>query len=363
MSNAARPVLIMAGGTGGHIFPGLALAKYLSEQGKRVAWLGAPASLEAKLVPERGLPFHTIAVRGVRGKGLMSLLTAPFMLMRAILQARIKLREVNPSVVVSFGGFVAGPGGIAARMRGIPLVVHEANRIPGFTNKVLAKIATKTLVGFPDSFDARSAVEYVGNPVRQEITDIAEPALRFAHRSGPLRVLIVGGSLGAHALNQVVPFALAAIDEYARPEVRHQCGVKHAQATHAAYQEAGLSERSVQPFISDIAEAYSWADVVICRAGALTLAELSAAGVYALLVPYPFAVDDHQTHNARFLVEQGAAELLAQNELNAAWLAAWLQALTRERCLQGAKAARAAAKRDALAACAKAVIDASEVAL
>jgi UDP-N-acetylglucosamine--N-acetylmuramyl-(pentapeptide) pyrophosphoryl-undecaprenol N-acetylglucosamine transferase len=361
MTNGARSVLIMAGGTGGHIFPGLALAKHLEQQGVHVEWLGAPASLEAKLVPERGLRFHTIAVRGLRGKGIVSLLTAPFMLLRSIMQARAVLSRVKPAVVVSFGGFVAGPGGVAARFAGIPLVVHEANRIPGFTNKVLSKIAAKTLAGFPDSF-ATKAIDYVGNPVRQEINAIGEPAQRLNGRSGPLRVLVIGGSLGAQALNQVVPFALAAIDEYSRPDVRHQCGLKHAQATQEAYREAGLSERAVQPFISDMAEAYAWADVVICRAGALTLAELAVAGVFALLVPFPFAVDDHQTHNARFLVERGAAELRPQNDLTAEWLAHWLQQLTRERCLQGAVAARAAAKRDALEMCANAVMAAAKVA-
>lgn len=342
----------MAGGTGGHIFPGIALAQALLRCDIDVDWLGAANSLEAKLIPEQALPFHPIAVRALRGKGLLSLLRGPFMVLRAIWQARALIKKLKPEAVVSFGGFVAGPGGIAAKLCGVPLIVHEANRIPGFTNKVLAKIAHRTLAGFPDSF---AAAEYVGNPVREEIAAIPDPETRFANRVGNLRLLMIGGSLGAQALNQTLPAALAKIPSDQRPEVRHQCGAKLLEQTQSEYRKLGLNSDSVVPFISDMAQAYAWADVLICRAGALTLAELNASGSFALLVPFPFAVDDHQTHNAQFLVAKGAAEWCPQNSFSAEFAANWLQKLTREHCLQGATRSRAMAKTDALAACVAAV--------
>lgn len=304
-----HPVMILAGGTGGHIFPGLAVAHALRDRGAPVLWLGAEGGMETRLVPQHDIAIDTIAVRGVRGKGLATLLFAPFKLLSAVRAARQTLRERQPRAVISFGGYAAGPGGIAARMAGIPLIVHEQNRAPGLTNRVLARFAKRVLTGFPGSF---AGEQVVGNPVRAEIASIAPPAERFADRAGRVRMLVLGGSQGARALNVALPKALRTID-MAALEVRHQCGEKMLEAAQQAYAEASVLA-SVEPFIADMAAAYAWADLVVCRAGALTLAELCAAGLGAVLVPFPAAVDDHQTRNAEFLVERGAAVLVAEGE-------------------------------------------------
>ncbi|TWI02906.1 UDP-N-acetylglucosamine-N-acetylmuramylpentapeptide N-acetylglucosamine transferase [Luteimonas cucumeris] len=311
MNGEQRPVMILAGGTGGHIFPGLAVAQALRARGVPVAWLGAAGKMETRLVPQHGIEIDTLDVAGVRGKGMATLLLAPFKLFGAVMQARARLRARDVRAVISFGGFAAGPGGLAARSLGLPLVVHEQNRAPGMTNRVLAKFAGRVLTGFPDSF-AGTNEEVVGNPVRAEIAAIAPPAERLAGNHARVRVLVLGGSQGARALNTVLPQALREIGTE-QLEVRHQCGEKMAAAAQQAYADAGVSA-SVEPFIADMAQAYAWADLVVCRAGALTLAELCAAGLGAVLVPFPQAVDDHQTRNAQFLVERGAAVLVAEGE-------------------------------------------------
>lgn len=354
-----RPVMILAGGTGGHIFPGLAVAAALRTRDVPVAWLGSEGGMETRLVPQHGIAVDTIAVRGVRGKGVTALLAAPFKLLRAVRAARRVLRQRQPRAVVSFGGFAAGPGGLAARLAGIPLIVHEQNRAPGMTNRVLAKFARRVLTGFPQTF-ARE--EVVGNPVRAEIAAIAPPDERFAGRSGALRLLVLGGSQGARALNGAVPRALAALSCPTAWEVRHQCGERLREEAVRAYAEAGVPA-SVEPFIADMAAAYAWADVVVCRAGALTLAELCAAGVGSVLVPFPQAVDDHQTRNARYLLERDAAQLVPQGgdvaDL-ARRLSATLEALTdRARLLPMAQAARALARPDAAGRVADAVLEAA----
>lgn len=342
-----RPVMILAGGTGGHIFPGLAVAKALRARDVPVLWLGSEGGMEARLVPQHGIAIDTIAVGGVRGKGIATLLAAPFKLLAAVNAARQTLRQRQPRAVVSFGGFAAGPGGLAAKLAGIPLIVHEQNRAPGMTNRVLAKFARRVLTGFPQTF---ANEDVVGNPVRIEIAAVAPPEERFAGREGALRLLVLGGSQGARALNTAVPKAIATLPRNMPFEVRHQCGEKMRDEAVRAYEQADV-RASVEPFIADMAAAYAWADIVICRAGALTLAELCAAGVGSVLVPFPQAVDDHQAKNAQFLVDRGAAQLLPQgsdyNEL-AQRLSATLEILgERDLLLPMAKAARALAKPDA----------------
>ncbi|MFC3551551.1 undecaprenyldiphospho-muramoylpentapeptide beta-N-acetylglucosaminyltransferase [Lysobacter cavernae] len=346
-----HPVMILAGGTGGHIFPGLAVAHALGARGVPVLWLGAEGGMETRLVPQHGIAIDTIAVRGVRGKGIAALLAAPFQLIGAVRAARQTLRQRQPRAVISFGGYAAGPGGLAARLAGIPLFVHEQNRAPGMTNRVLARLARHVLTGFPDTFPG-AREEVVGNPVRAQIAAVAPPAERFAGRSGPLRVLVLGGSQGARALNAAVPKAIAGLRGRIDCEVRHQCGEKLREDAERAYAQAGVTA-SVEPFIADMAAAYAWADLVVCRAGALTLAELCAVGVGSVLVPFPQAVDDHQTKNAQFLVDRGAAQLLPQGvgadgrDL-AERLSATIEILgERAGLLQMAQAARALAKPDA----------------
>lgn len=351
------PVLIMAGGTGGHIFPGLAVAQALARRGVPVAWLGADGAMETRLVPAAGIALHTVPIAGVRGKSKAALLMAPLRLLGALARTLRLFGRLRPRAAISFGGYAAGPGGLAARLRRVPLLVHEQNAVPGWTNRKLAQWSTRVLTGFPGALPGG---EWVGNPVRPEIAALPPPQARLAGRAGPLRLLVLGGSLGAGALNATVPAALARLAPAARPQVRHQCGRDHGDATAAAYAGAGV-EAAVEPFIADMAAAYAWADLVLCRAGALTLAELCAAGVGALLVPYPHAVDDHQTRNAAALVEAGAAELLPQARLEAPLLAARLAALAgdRVRLLAMATAARGLARPDAAEAVADACLEAA----
>lgn len=346
--SAIRPVVIMAGGTGGHVFPALAVAERLRLQGIPVVWIGTRRGLEATLVPKAGIPIEWIGVAGLRGKGLFQKLAMPWMLARALWQARAILQRLQPRVVLGMGGFASGPGGLMARLLGIPLVVHEQNAIAGLTNRILARIASQVLEAFPQTFPAARRAVTVGNPVREPIAMLPPPAQRFAGREGRLRLLILGGSQGALALNQLVPQALALLNEGERPEVWHQAGGQLHEAAEAAYREAGITAR-LTPFIEDMAEAYSWADLVVCRSGALTIAELAAAGVAALLVPFPFAVDDHQTANARFLEQGGAAWIVQQAALNPERLAATLRDLLSDRTrLQAmAEAARRLAKIEA----------------
>ncbi|GGD34782.1 undecaprenyldiphospho-muramoylpentapeptide beta-N-acetylglucosaminyltransferase [Pseudoxanthomonas indica] len=343
---SSAPVMVLAGGTGGHIFPALAVAKVLRSRGVPVTWLGADGAMETRLVPPHGIHLDTLAIAGLRGKGKATLLAAPLRVARAVMSAMGVLRARKPRAVISFGGFAAGPGGMAARLLGKPLLVHEQNRAPGFTNRVLVRFARRVLTGFPGSFAQRE--EYVGNPVREEIAAIAPPRQRMAERVGPLRLLVLGGSQGARALNQAVPKALAMLGAEFRVDVRHQCGEKMREQAAQCYAQAGV-EASVEAFITDMAGAYAWADLVVCRAGASTLAELCAAGVGSILVPFPQAVDDHQTRNAEFLVERHAAILFKQDDYLAERLHGALSDLAShaDKRVAMAESARALAKTDA----------------
>jgi UDP-N-acetylglucosamine--N-acetylmuramyl-(pentapeptide) pyrophosphoryl-undecaprenol N-acetylglucosamine transferase len=339
----SRTILIMAGGTGGHIYPGLAVADALRAQGWNIVWLGAPKSMEAELVPKHGYPVAWVNFSGVRGKGVMRLLTLPFTLLRALGQSADAIFRHRPDVILGMGGYITLPGGLMAAILRRPLVIHEQNSIAGMSNKVLAKLSTRVLSGFPDVL---KGTQWCGNPVRADIAAVAEPQARFANRSGKLNVLVVGGSLGAQALNEALPKALALMSETERPNVLHQTGKKHFETVQKLYDQSGM-QADVRAFLDDMANQYAHADVVICRAGALTIAELAAAGVASVLVPFPYAVDDHQTYNARFLSEQGAAVLMPQTELNAEKLAQLLREMTREKLLAMAQAARNLAKPDA----------------
>lgn len=354
----ARPVVIMAGGTGGHIFPGLAVARELRARGVPVTWLGAAGAMETRLVPPQGIAIDTLPIAGIRGKGKLALLGAPFRIMRAVRAAGFALRARNPRAVVAFGGFASGPGGLAGRLLGVPLIVHEQNRAPGMTNRILARFCRRLLVGFPGSF--AGGEELVGNPVRAEIAAIAAPEQRLAGRDGPLRVLVVGGSQGARVLNQAVPAAVAALAGQAQFQIRHQSGEKLFAEAQAAYQQADVAAE-VSPFIADMAQAFAWADLVVCRAGASTLAELCAVGVPAVLVPFAAAVDDHQTRNAQYLVEHGAAVLLKQDAGLAAALQQTLQQLHDDpaRRMAMAQAARGLGRVDAAARIADIILEES----
>jgi UDP-N-acetylglucosamine--N-acetylmuramyl-(pentapeptide) pyrophosphoryl-undecaprenol N-acetylglucosamine transferase len=313
----SKTALIMAGGTGGHIFPGLAVAEALRVKGWQVQWLGAPNSMESRLVPPRGFELQTIDFSGVRGKGMLTLALLPLRLLKAFWQSIQVIRRVKPDVVVGLGGYISFPAGMMAVLLGKPLVLHEQNSVAGMANKVLASVADKVFTAFPKVF-AKGV--WVGNPLRTEFLQQAEPALRFAGRSGPLNLLVVGGSLGAKALNDVVPLALAQIPLAQRPKVIHQSGEKQIDALRANYAAAGV-QATLTPFITNTAEAFAQADLIVCRAGASTVTEIAAVGAAAVFVPFPFAVDDHQTVNARFLSDQGAAKIVVQKDLNADFLA------------------------------------------
>ncbi len=353
---SSRPVAILAGGTGGHIFPGLAVAAALKLRNVPVVWLGARGRMEAKLVPQHDIPIELIDVEALRGKSITRLIGAPFRLLRAVAQARAVLKRAKPRAVVSFGGYAAGPGGLAAKLAGVPLLVHEQNSRPGLTNRVLARMAVRVLEGFPHSFPLAVDAKLVGNPVREVIATLPLPAERLADRSGAPRLLVLGGSQGARALNRGVPEALALLPENGF-EVRHQCGESGLDATTQAYAKAKVAA-SIEPFIADMAHAYAWADVIVCRAGALTLAEVCAAGVGSVLVPLPIAADDHQTTNAHYLERAGAAVLVAEGEGFAQRLAAQLEALSNSASLRlsRAQAARSLARPDAASDVADAIL-------
>jgi UDP-N-acetylglucosamine--N-acetylmuramyl-(pentapeptide) pyrophosphoryl-undecaprenol N-acetylglucosamine transferase len=345
--------MIMAGGTGGHVFPALAVADHLRALGWRVVWLGARSGMEATLVPKHGFEMAWVRFSGLRGKGVVAKLLLPLNLLVAFGQSLRALRAQRPDVVLGMGGYIAFPGGMMAALLGRPLAIHEQNSVAGLANRVLSGVADHVLVAFPDAL--RKAT-FVGNPVREAIARIAPPAERFAGRTGSLRVLVVGGSLGAAALNDVVPKALALLPADSRPVVTHQSGAKHIEELRANYSRAGVDASAVA-FIDDMARAYADADLVICRAGATTVAEVSAAGVAAILVPFPFAVDDHQTTNARYLVDAGAGVLVQQRDLTPEALAARLRGLTREQLLGIASKARALGKPDATRAVAEACME------
>lgn len=341
-------VLIMAGGTGGHVYPGLAVAERLRAMGSAVAWLGTHRGLEAEVVPAAGIPISFLSVHGLRGKGALALVLAPFRLLLGLWQALNVIRRIRPGAVLGMGGFASGPGGVAAWLLRRPLLIHEQNAIPGLTNRLLIRLAGRVMEAFPGSFGNSPKVTHIGNPVRAELLAVAPPASRLEGRSGPLRLLVLGGSLGAQALNEVLPAALT--DERLKRDITvwHQAGKRNINNTLATYRQLGAEGRVVD-YIEDMAEAYAWADLVLCRAGALTLTELATVGVGAILVPYPHAVDDHQTHNAAYLVNAGAALLLSQAELSPERLRDQLLKFCthRERLHEMASAAHALAKPDA----------------
>lgn len=343
-----RPVLIMAGGTGGHVFPALAVADELSSRGVPVSWLGTRRGLEARVVPAAGYVLSSIRVSGLRGKGLLRLLIAPFMLVFAVVQSVIIFLRLRPMAVLGMGGFAAGPGGLVAWLLRCPLVIHEQNSVAGLTNRLLAPLARYVLEAFPGSLPAARHAVHTGNPVRAAIAALPEPARRLSEHTGALHLLVIGGSLGAEVLNRVVPQAVARLPLEARPQIHHQTGRADADAVRSRYRELG-SEVRVEAFVEDMAAAYAWADLVVCRAGALTVAELCAAGVASILVPFPHATDDHQTGNAGYLADAGAAVLLPQPELTAERLAERLAAYSADRpvLLEMASRARELARPDA----------------
>ncbi|MBP7440039.1 MAG: undecaprenyldiphospho-muramoylpentapeptide beta-N-acetylglucosaminyltransferase [Acidovorax sp.] len=315
-----KTALIMAGGTGGHIFPGLAVAEELRARGWRVHWLGAPGSMESRIVPQHGFPLELIDFSGVRGKGLATLALLPLRLLRAFWQALQVVRRVQPDVVVGLGGYITFPGGMMGVLCGKPLVLHEQNSVAGMANKVLAGVADRVFTAFPDVL---KKAQWVGNPLRAAFTRQAAPSERFVGRTGPLRLLVVGGSLGAQALNDIVPRALALIPAENRPVVTHQSGATQIDTLRANYQAAGV-QAELTPFIDDTASAFAAADIIVCRAGASTVTEIAAVGAAAIFVPFPFAVDDHQTTNARFLVSAGGGWLVQQSDLTPEGLAKML---------------------------------------
>ena len=346
---SARPILIMAGGTGGHVYPALAVARALQAESREVVWLGTERGLEARVIPAAGIDIEWISIKGLRRKGLLALIVAPFQLAWALMQSLAVILRRRPAAVLGMGGFVSGPGGLAAWLTRRPLVIHEQNAAAGLTNRLLARLARVVLQAFPGSFNSSVSAETVGNPVREDIAAVAPPHERYAARQGALRVLVLGGSQGALALNRTVPAALALLDRDVRPLVRHQCGERTLDIAREAYAENDVDVDLV-PFIEDMAAAYGWADLVICRAGALTIAELCAVGVPALFVPYPAAVDDHQTANAGPMAEAGAGLIVPETELTPEHLAdllrEWLQ--SRAELQQRAAKARALSCPDAL---------------
>jgi len=348
-------ILVMAGGTGGHVFPALAVADELRARGHSIHWLGTARGIEMRLVPAANIPLHLIKVEGVRGRGVTGLFKAPFLISYALGQALQLIRKVNPDVVIGFGGFASGPGGMAAKILGKPLVIHEQNAVAGTTNRLLAKVASRVLAAFPNAFNSvpGKSVDVVGNPVRTNIHGLVDANTRYtarAEKNAPPQLLVLGGSLGAKAINELVPQALAQLPRESRPQVWHQAGKNHADATTALYMQHQVNAK-VDAFVDDMAAAYAWADLVICRAGALTVSELTAAGVASILIPLPSAIDDHQTFNAKHLSDVGAGISLVQKELTAAKLAALLltELADRQHLLSMAEKAGQLAKPNAAA--------------
>jgi UDP-N-acetylglucosamine--N-acetylmuramyl-(pentapeptide) pyrophosphoryl-undecaprenol N-acetylglucosamine transferase len=353
-------VMIMAGGTGGHVFPALAVAEKFKQQQVSVAWLGTRKGIESELIPQQGIELHFLNVEGLRGRGLLALIRAPFKLLASIIQACAALTQFKPSVVLGMGGFVSGPGAIAAKLKGVPLVIHEQNSVAGTTNKLSANMATRVMQGFPNTFKQG---EHCGNPVRVEIAAIKSPAERFSDRQGPMKLLVLGGSRGALAINQLIPEMLAQIEPQQRPQIIHQVGAQHVQTTQALYQTQGLdiNADSIQivPFIDNMEEAYQWADFAICRSGALTVAELTAVGLGALLIPFPYAIDDHQTTNGEWLVNSGAALMIQQRDISPQGVADQIMTLSNnpDTRLNMANKARSLAKNGAAERVAKVCLE------
>lgn len=368
MSKIKKTALIMAAGTGGHIYPGLAIAEVLVARGWAIVWLATPTGMEHKLVGKVGYPIEVVKMSGVRSKGLLTWAMLPLVLLRAFWQALSVIRRIKPDVVISMGGYIAFPGGMMGVLCGKPLVVHEPGAHAGLTNRVLALIADRVLVGFPKTFEQipknalakwlpkPKRVEWLGTPVRSSITALTAPDMRLAGRQGPIRLLIVGGSLGAKTLNDLVVAALATLPNNERPDIVHQSGEKNYEELVAAYRDANV-DATVLPFIDDMAEKYAWCDVMLCRAGAITVAELAAAGVASILVPLPYFVAEEQDANARFLADAGAGVLVKQLESTPQSVAEQLKSLTREKLMRMAMAARALGKPDATAQCANACME------
>lgn len=343
-------ILVMAGGTGGHVYPAMAVADYLKAHGWKVVWLATEGGMENRLIEGKGYTKAMMTMQGVRGKGIKGWLLLPVKLTKALLQARHAIKTHQPNVVLGMGGFAAFPGGLMAKLMGKPLLVHEQNSIAGLTNKVLSLFADRVLVAFPHVLGDESIL--VGNPVRHDLLKVAPPEQRFANKSGKLKLVVVGGSLGAAALNEVLPKALAQFAPEDRPEVIHQAGEKHIEALKQNYHAAGV-QVDAKAFIQNMAEVYAWADLVICRAGALTVAELACVGVASVLVPFPFAVDDHQTTNGKYLVDNGAALLIQQSEFNVDKATEILRSFSREKCLTMAINAKKLAQPEAATTVAK----------
>ncbi len=352
----SRTIMIMAGGTGGHIFPALAVAEHLRAQGWNAVWLGVRGGMEERLIPPRGYTMAWIRFAGVRGRGLLAMALLPLNLLVAFWQSARAIFAHRPDVVLGMGGYVSFPGAMMASLLNRPLAIHEQNSVAGLANRVLARLADRVLTSFPHAFGESTAVIWTGNPVRQEIVSMAPPENRYAARAGQLRVLVLGGSQGAQVLNSVMPEALALLAPSARPRVVHQAGAGHDAEVRSRYQERGVAAEVVA-FIDDMAARYAETDVIVCRAGATTVAEIAAAGIASLLVPYPHSVDDHQTINARFLADRGAALLIPQAELTAQRLAEVLGGFTRERLLAMAQAARAAGRLEATRSVAQACME------
>ena len=344
MMTSKATLMVMAGGTGGHVYPAIAVADYLQALGWRIVWLATEGGMENRSIENKPYSKAMITMRGVRGKGLLGWVLLPFKLMLAFKQSLSAFIQYKPNVVLGMGGFAAFPGGLMAKVMRKPLVIHEQNSVAGLTNKILSLFANEVLAAFPSAFGNKA--ELVGNPVRDDITQLPLPETRYEARSGKLKLLVVGGSLGAAALNEVLPKALATFPEAERPEVVHQAGEKHIATLEANYQKAGVAA-DTKAYIKDMATLYAWADVVVCRAGALTVAELACVGVASVLVPFPHAVDDHQTSNAQYLSDNDAAILIQQTALSVEKASDILHTLTRERCLDMAKNARALAKPEA----------------
>ena len=363
MNNAdQKPIVIMAGGTGGHVFPALSVAEYLRRNGESIVWLGTRAGIESRVVPAANITIEWLSVQGLRGKGMATLLLAPFRLLRACWQAYRTLVRLRPRAVLGMGGFVSGPGGLMAWMLGTPLILHEQNSVIGLTNKLLSRFASKNYFAFPEAARGVPRSECIGNPVREEMFALDASEVRLTKRlEETMNILVIGGSLGAASLNKVVPAAVATIEQSARPNIRHQCGRQHLPTCQQNYQAAKV-EAEVLDFIDDMSSAYAWADLVVCRAGALTIAELTAVGVGSILIPYPYAVDNHQFHNARFLEENGAARILNESDLNAESLAALLIEFQqgRQALIGMAKNAQALAKADATRNLAQGILAISE---
>ncbi len=337
-------LMVMAGGTGGHVYPAMAVADYLQAQGWQIVWLATEGGMENRLIADKSYEKAMMTMRGVRGKGVLGWILLPFKLLLAFKQSMSAILKYQPNVVLGMGGFAAFPGGLMAKVLSKPLVIHEQNSVAGLTNKTLSYVANKVLAAFPAAFGDKAAL--VGNPVRAEINQLPLPEVRYANRTGKLKLLVVGGSLGAAALNEVLPKALATLPEALRPEVVHQAGEKHIAMLESNYQQAGVSA-DTKAYIQDMAAHYAWADMVICRSGALTIAELACVGVASILVPFPYAVDDHQTTNAQYLSENGAAILIQQTAFSVEKVSEILKQLTRETCLKMAKNARDLAKPEA----------------